>query len=173
MYRLRLLAAAPPLVLGGVGLLATGCTATPSATELVAAQNATDGRVSEAAAAGAFLEYIRVVNAALRSGDVEALAEMTASRCPCTDLVAVIDERYADGARLVGASFDAGELTVLARRGGQAEVRARVSVTPYEVHNADGLVVDTQPAQEYVATYTVHAGGDSWRVVDVRPAPTS
>ena len=157
MDRPRSLATAPPLVLGGVALLAAGCTATPSATELVAAQRATGGRVSEAEAAGAFLEYIGVVNAALRSDDVGALARMTASQCRCADLVALLDQRFDDGAEFVGAAFDAGD------------VRARVSVSAYEVHSADGLVIDSRPADEYVATYTVRSNGDSWRVVDVRP----
>ena len=169
MDRPRSLATAPPLVLGGVALLAAGCTATPSATELVAAQRATGGRVSEAEAAGAFLEYIGVVNAALRSDDVGALARMTASQCRCADLVALLDQRFDDGAEFVGAAFDAGDVTVLHRHGDQADVRARVSVSAYEVHSADGLVIDSRPADEYVATYTVRSNGDSWRVVDVRP----
>jgi hypothetical protein len=162
---------------GLTGLLAImltgGCSATPSASELVSAQTAASGKVSEAEAAGALLEYIRVLNTALRSGDPRALARMTAPHCPCEDLVAHIDDRYADGARLVGASFDAGELTVVHRKGAEADVRARVSVSEYDVHNGDGLVVATQPAREYVATYTVRRDGDTWRVVDVQPVRAS
>jgi hypothetical protein len=44
-------------------------------------------------------------------------------------------------------------------------------VSEYAVHNGDGLLLGTEPAQAYVATYTVRmVGEDTWRVVDVRPA---
>jgi hypothetical protein len=161
----RLLCALAPAV-----LLAGGCSTTPDAAELVAEQSNTGTPVSEAEAAAALLDYIGAVNGALRSGDTGRLAAMTDPRCPCRDLVALIDDRFADGAALVGAAFDARQLTVLDRRGRRADVRAQVSVSEYAVRNRDGLVVTTRPARQYVATYTVAMGeDDAWRVVDVVP----
>jgi hypothetical protein len=151
-------------------VLTGGCSATPDAADLVAAQGDAGAQVSEAEAAAALLDYVGAVNAALRSGDTETLAAMTGPRCPCQDLVALVEDSFADGGALVDASFDAGAVTVLGRSGRQARVRAQVSVSEYAVHNGDGLVVGSEPAQEYVATYTVRmVGDDAWRVVDVRP----
>lgn len=157
------------IALAGLLLLAGGCSTTPDAADLVAAQGGAGPAVSEAEAAAALLDYVGAVNGALRSGDTDALAAMTGPRCPCRDLVALIEARSADRGALVDASFDAGAVTVLARGDRQARVRAHVSVSEYAVRNRDGLLLRTEPAQEYVATYTVRmVGDDRWRVVDVR-----
>jgi hypothetical protein len=158
-----------PVLLPAV-LLAAGCTGTPSAADLVAEQAAAGARVSQAEAAGALLDYVATVNQALRSGDTEELAAMTGPGCPCRDLVATIDARFAGDGELVGAAFDVGAITVPQRQGSRARVRARVSVSEYTVRNRDGLRVGTRPAQDFVATYTVQRDGDTWRVVDVQQA---
>lgn len=159
----RLSSALAPLV-----LVVGGCSATPDAADLVAEQRTTGPPVSESEAAAAMLDYIDTVNEALRSGDTGELVRMTGAQCPCRDLVGLIHERFAGGAGLVGASFDAGAVTVLERQGQQADVRVRVSVSKYDVRNRDGLVVGSRPAQEYVATYTLRREDEQWRVVDVR-----
>lgn len=164
MNRSRLLSALVP-----AGLVLGGC-ATPDAADLVAEQAPSGPKVSEAEAAAALLDYIGTVNGALRSGDTDALAAMTGPRCPCRELVALIDDRFVDGAELVGASFDAGRVTVLDRRASSADVRAKVSVSGYDVRNRDGLRVGSRPPQDYVAVYTVQQQDDGWRVVDVRRA---
>jgi hypothetical protein len=151
-------------------VLSAGCSTTPDAAELVAAQDSAGPQVSEAEAAAALLDYVGTVNTALRSGETDQLAAMTGPRCPCQDLVALVDESFVDGGRLVDASFDAGAITVLGRHGRQARVRARIQVSEYGVRDRDGLLVTRQPAQEYVATYTVRMDDDdTWRVVDVHP----
>ena len=149
----------------------TGCFGPPDAADLVAAHHSTGGRVSEADAVAALVEYVGVVNRALRTGDTEELATMSAQRCPCRELVAFIDESYADRAELIGASFDVGELSVQDLSGRQARVRARVAVSGYDVRNRDGLVVTSEPARRYVASYMLRRSDDrGWRVVDVTRA---
>lgn len=161
----------PALLLSTVAVVATtavGCAGTPDAADLVSDQAASGPRVSEAAAAAALRDYFGAVNEALDSGDIEDLAAMTGPQCPCRDLVGLLADRFDDDGELVGASFDATDVTVLARENRQAQVRARVSVSEYVVRNADGLRLDRQRPQQYVATYTVRLRDDAWRVVDVR-----
>jgi hypothetical protein len=146
----------------------SGCATTPDAADLVSEQATTGEPVSEAEAAAALLDYFGAVNEALGSGDTDELAALTGPECPCRDLVGLIHSRYAEGGELVGASFDAEAVTVLDRQAGRAQVRARVMVSRYNIRNADGLMLETRPAQQYVATYTVELGEENWRVVDVR-----
>ncbi|MDQ4008885.1 MAG: hypothetical protein M3211_12385 [Actinomycetota bacterium] len=147
----------------------SGCFSTPDAADLVAEHERSGGRVREADAVAALVDYVGVVNQALRTGDTEALATMTAAGCPCRELVAFIDDSYADDAELIGAFFDVGELSVQGLSGRRARVRAGVSVSAYDVRNRDGLVVGSEPAQRYVAVYTLRRRDDgAWRVVDVR-----
>jgi hypothetical protein len=152
-----------PLVLAA--LATGGCAGGPDAADLVSHE--AGARVSEADAAAALLDYVGVVNAALGSGETDDLAAMTAPSCPCRDLVGLIDAGFADGGALVGAAFDVGDVTVLGVRARRARVRARVSVSRYDVRNRDGLMLATRPAQEFVATYTLRLRADAWRVVDV------
>jgi hypothetical protein len=146
----------------------SGCATTPDAADLVSEQATTGEPVSEAEAAAALLDYFGAVNQALDSGDTDELAALTGPACPCRDLVGLIHSRYAEGGELVGASFDAEAVTVLGRQARRAQVRARVMVSRYNIRNADGLMLETRPAQQYVATYTVELGEENWRVVDVR-----
>jgi hypothetical protein len=146
----------------------SGCATTPDAADLVSEQATTGEPVSEAEAAAALLDYFGAVNEALDGGDTGELAALTGPECPCRDLVGLIHSRYAEGGELVGASFDAEAVTVLGRQARRAQVRARVMVSRYNIRNADGLMLETRPAQQYVATYTVELGEENWRVVDVR-----
>ncbi|MGH3318104.1 MAG: hypothetical protein ACRDO0_18330 [Nocardioidaceae bacterium] len=145
-----------------------GCATTPDAADLVSEQATTGEPVSEAEAAAALLDYFGAVNKALQSGDTDELAALTGPECPCRDLVGLIHSRYAEGGELVGASFDAEAVTVLGRQARRAQVRARVMVSRYNIRNADGLMLETRPARQYVAAYTVELGEENWRVVDVR-----
>jgi len=151
-----------------VAVATSGCATTPDAADLVSEQATTGEPVSEAEAAAALLDYFGAVNTSLETGDTDELAALTAPECPCRDLVGLIHNRYAEGGELVGASFDAEAVTVLGRQAQRAQVRARVSVARYNIRNADGLMLETRPAQQYVATYTVELGEENWRVVDVR-----
>lgn len=165
--RLTRPAARAAAALAPVVLVAAGCSLTPDATELVSDESSAGPPVSEADAAAAMLDYFEVVNQALRSGQTDDLAAMTDPACPCEALVHLVDERFDDGGRLRGASFDAGAVTVLERSPGQARVRTRVRVSKYAELNGDGLTVGRQPERTYVATYTLSVDDDAWRVVDV------
>jgi len=149
-------------------VVTSGCATTPDAADLVSEQATTGEPVSEAEAAAALLDYFGAVNQALDSGDTDELAALTGPECPCRDLVGLIHSRYAEGGELVGASFDAEGVTVLGRQARRAQVRARVMVSRYNIRNADGLMLEARPEQQYVATYTVELGEENWRVVDVR-----
>jgi hypothetical protein len=149
-------------------VVTSGCATTPDAADLVSEQATTGEPVSEAEAAAALLDYFGAVNEALETGDTDQLAALTGPDCPCRDLVGLIHSRYAEGGELVGASFDAEAVTVLGRQARRARVRARVMVSRYNIRNADGLMLETRPEQQYVATYTVELGEENWRVVDVR-----
>jgi hypothetical protein len=157
-----ILAMLVPLVLAAGGCSAPG--------DESAAARSPSGSVTEAEAAAALLDYFDAVNEALQTGDTESLAALTGPRCPCRDLVALIDDRFADGGELVGASFDAGAVTVLGRGTTEARVRAHVAVSRHEVRTTDGVMLRPQPARDFVATYTVRRGtsDDSWQVTDVR-----
>jgi hypothetical protein len=149
-------------------VVTSGCATTPDAADLVSEQATTGEPVSEAEAAAALLDYFGAVNEALKTGDTDQLAALTGPDCPCRDLVGLIHSRYAEGGELVGASFDAEAVTVLGRQARRAQVRARVMVSRYNIRNADGLMLETRPERQYVATYTVELGEENWRVVDVR-----
>jgi hypothetical protein len=164
--------ARPALVTAVATAVATacaGCTATPDAADLVTGAVAHGPVISESDAAAAMFGYVDAVNDALRTGETDRLAAMTGPSCPCGQLVGLIEARSAAGSELVGASFDAGQVSVLARRGRQAQVSAHVWVSPYTVRNADGTVVERRPAEDYVATYTLRMVDEGvWSVVDVR-----
>lgn len=159
--------ARPLLALLLPGLLAGGCGTTPDAADMVADRATSGPTVTEAEAAGALLDYADTVDAALSTGDTAALDGMSGPECPCRDLVALVETRFARGAELVGASFDMIDVTVQRRRGSRARVSARVTVSEYRILNADGLRIGTQPQQEFSAVYTVQRDGDTWTVVDV------
>lgn len=164
----------PSRLLSGLALAAvaaSGCASTPQAADLVAVQSGGGPGFNESEAAAAFLEYIGAVNDALETGDAAALDRVTDPACPCRDLVGFIGSRFAEGGAVEGASFDATGVTVVRRDRREAQVRATVSVTRYAVRSPDGLLVARQPAQRFVATYTLRALDDGWRVVDVHQVP--
>lgn len=166
--RMRLVPAAA--LLAAAMLAATGCSTGSDASDLMADQPSAGPDITEFQAAGALREYVGAVNRALHTGRTTTLASMTGRACPCRDLVELIADRYRDHGAIVGASFGAGDVTVLQRRGREARVQAQMSVSRYHVRTPDGLAVGRQRAQEYVATYTLRRRGSAWSVVDVRQA---
>ncbi|MPZ61606.1 MAG: hypothetical protein GEU93_09980 [Propionibacteriales bacterium] len=146
-----------------------GCAAMPSAVDLVEA-NAQQSVVTAADARRAMAQYVQAVNRALRRGNVDDLLEVTAARCPCAQLVGFVRNSFDEGGELAGARFRVRDVTVLDVREGrsEADVRAVVSISQYDVRTSDGIVVSTEPATRYTATYTLREAGGQWQAIDVR-----
>lgn len=149
-----------------VSISASACMAMPDAAELQ--RRASEGpTLSGPEATEALRSYADMVNDALRGAGVESLAEVTDPQCPCAGLVDMIRRGTAGGGGFVDATFSAEDLEVRSAGGSTAVVRARVSISAYQVRNADGVLVDRQPAVSYRADYALRTDGDQWRVVDV------
>lgn len=143
-----------------------GCVSTPDAADLVGEAGATPD-LSESDAAGALVGYVELINAALRGEALPALADATDPSCRCYTLVRMIEEGTSGGGAFLDAEFTAENVTVRSAKGSTAVVRARISVSAYEVRSPDGVVVETKAAEEYVADYTLNSDGENWRVTDV------
>lgn len=152
-----------------VAVSASACVSTPEAAELQrhAAQGPT---LSAAEATEALQSYVEMVNEGLRGEGVEDLAEVTDPQCSCSGLVGMIRRGTAGGGEFVDATFTAEDLEVRSAEGSTAVVRARISVSAYQVRNPDGVLVDREPATSYRADYTLRTDGEQWRVVEVAPA---
>jgi hypothetical protein len=161
MSRARVCAAAVVLAMA-----ASGCVSTPDAADLVREGGATPD-LSESDAADALVGYVDLINAALRGESLPALADATDPTCPCSSLVRMIEEGTSGGGAFLDAEFTARDVTVRSVDGPTAIVRARISVSAYDVRTPDGVVVETKPAEEYVADYTLRSDGENWRVMDV------
>jgi hypothetical protein len=149
-----------------LAMAASGCVSTPDAADLVGGTGATPD-LSESDAADALVGYVDLINAALRGESLPALADATDPSCRCYTLVRMIEEGTSGGGAFLDAEFTARDVTVRSAEGPTAVVRAHVSVSAYEVRSPDGVVVETVPAEEYVADYTLRSDGENWRVVDV------
>ncbi|HET7325784.1 MAG TPA: hypothetical protein VFJ14_00715 [Nocardioidaceae bacterium] len=141
---------------------------TPSAADLQR-DAAAQPELTERAAARALVSYVDLVNAGLRGEGVAELADATDPQCSCYALVELIEEGTDAGGEFVDAEFTASDVTVRSTDGATAVVRAHVDVSAYQVKSPDGLILDSTPADSYVADYTLRTDGEQATVVAVEP----